>query len=100
MIYVRCALVTGKPALKRNKYFKIKDTTIANLRIISRGGVKLWNGPALGIKADAYPGRLNQVSVLINREGVFYGQCSELCGVLHSSMPIVIESVSLEKFLS
>ena len=62
--------------------------------------MKLWNGPALGIKADAYPGRLNQVSVLINREGVFYGQCSELCGVLHSAMPIVIESVSLEKFLT
>lgn len=56
--------------------------------------------PSLGIKADAYPGRLNQVSVLINREGVFYGQCSEICGVLHSAMPIVIESVSLEKFLS
>jgi len=56
--------------------------------------------PALGIKNDAYPGRLNQSSVLINREGVFYGQCSELCGVLHSSMPIVIESVSLEKFLT
>ena len=56
--------------------------------------------PALGIKADAYPGRLNQASVLINREGVFYGQCSEICGILHSSMPIVIESVSIEKFLS
>lgn len=56
--------------------------------------------PALGIKVDAYPGRLNQASVLINREGVFYGQCSEICGILHSSMPIVIESVSIEKFLS
>jgi len=56
--------------------------------------------PALGIKLDAYPGRLNQASVLVNREGVFYGQCSELCGILHSSMPIVIESVSIEKFLS
>jgi cytochrome c oxidase subunit II len=55
--------------------------------------------PSLGIKVDAYPGRLNQVSVFINREGVFYGQCSEICGILHSSMPIVIESVSLEKFL-
>lgn len=54
---------------------------------------------SLGIKCDAYPGRLNQVSVFINREGVFYGQCSEICGILHSSMPIVIESVSLEKFL-
>lgn len=56
--------------------------------------------PALGIKCDAYPGRLNQVSVLINRLGTFYGQCSEICGILHSSMPIVIQSVSLEKFLS
>ena len=56
--------------------------------------------PSLGIKCDAYPGRLNQVSVFINREGTFYGQCSEICGVLHSSMPIVIESVSVEKFLS
>ena len=56
--------------------------------------------PALGIKCDAYPGRLSQVSVMINREGVFYGQCSEICGILHSSMPIVIESVSIEKFVS
>ena len=56
--------------------------------------------PSLGIKCDAYPGRLNQVSVLVNREGTFYGQCSEICGILHSSMPIVIESVSIEKFLA
>jgi cytochrome c oxidase subunit 2 len=56
--------------------------------------------PSLGLKVDAYPGRLNSLSVLINREGVFYGQCSEICGILHSSMPIVIESVSIEKFLS
>lgn len=56
--------------------------------------------PALGIKCDAYPGRLNQMSVFINREGTFYGQCSEICGILHSSMPIVIESVSIEKFIS
>lgn len=55
--------------------------------------------PSLGIKVDACPGRLNQVSVLIQRESVYYGQCSELCGVLHSSMPIVVEAVSLEKFV-
>jgi heme/copper-type cytochrome/quinol oxidase subunit 2 len=55
--------------------------------------------PALSIKCDAYPGRLNQVSVHINREGLFYGQCSEICGILHSSMPIAIQAVSLEKFL-
>lgn len=56
--------------------------------------------PALGIKCDAYPGRLNQFSVLINRLGTFYGQCSEICGILHSSMPIVVESVSIVKFVS
>jgi heme/copper-type cytochrome/quinol oxidase subunit 2 len=56
--------------------------------------------PALGVKCDAYPGRLNQFSVLINRLGTFYGQCSEICGILHSSMPIVVESVPLVKFLS
>lgn len=56
--------------------------------------------PALGIKCDAYPGRLNQASVLLNREGTFYGQCSEICGILHSSMPITIESVSLEKYVN
>jgi cytochrome c oxidase subunit 2 len=54
---------------------------------------------SLGIKIDAYPGRLNQVSVFANRKGVFYGQCSEICGILHSSMPIVIDSVSNEDFL-
>ena len=69
--------------------------------IISSGDViHSYACPSLGIKCDAYPGRLNQVSVLVNREGTFFGQCSEICGILHSSMPIVIESVSLEKYLS
>ena len=69
--------------------------------IISSGDViHSYACPSLGIKCDAYPGRLNQFSVFINREGSFFGQCSEICGILHSSMPIVIESVSLEKYLS
>jgi cytochrome c oxidase subunit 2 len=55
--------------------------------------------PALGLKIDAVPGRLNQTSVLVQREGVFYGQCSEICGVYHGFMPVVIEAVSLEKYL-
>ena len=55
--------------------------------------------PALGIKCDAYPGRLNQSSVYLNREGTYFGQCSEICGILHSSMPISIQSVQLGKFL-
>jgi cytochrome c oxidase subunit 2 len=59
-----------------------------------------WAVPSLGIKVDATPGRLNQVSVIIERTGFFYGQCSEICGVLHSSMPIKIEAVEVEKFFS
>jgi heme/copper-type cytochrome/quinol oxidase subunit 2 len=55
--------------------------------------------PSLGIKCDAYPFKTNQISVYSNREGTYYGQCSEICGILHSSMPVVIQSVSLEKFL-
>lgn len=56
--------------------------------------------PSLGIKCDAYPGRLNQVSVMLNREGTFFGQCSEICGILHSSMPIVVECIPVDKFVS
>lgn len=56
--------------------------------------------PSLGIKVDATPGRLTQVSALIQREGVYYGMCSELCGVAHSAMPIKIEVVSLKEFLT
>lgn len=55
--------------------------------------------PSLGIKCDAYPGRLNQSSLYLNRQGTYFGQCSEICGILHSSMPIAIQSVSLKKFL-
>ena len=56
--------------------------------------------PSLGLKIDAVPGRLNQTSVLIEREGVFYGQCSEICGVYHGFMPIAVEAVSPEKYLT
>nr|QHD59283.1 cytochrome oxidase subunit II [Ergaula pilosa] len=59
-----------------------------------------WTIPSLGVKADATPGRLNQTSFLINRPGLFFGQCSEICGANHSFMPIVIESISTEKFIS
>jgi cytochrome c oxidase subunit 2 len=53
-----------------------------------------WAVPSLGIKIDACPGRLNQVNLFIKREGVFYGQCSELCGINHSFMPIVVQGVT------
>lgn len=49
---------------------------------------------------DACPGRLNQVSLCLSRPGTFYGQCSELCGVNHSFMPIVVDAVTLRQYQS
>ena len=58
-----------------------------------------WTVPSLGVKADAVPGRLNQLSFFCSRRGVFYGQCSEICGANHSFMPIVVESVCISDFI-
>ena len=46
------------------------------------------------------PGRLNQTSTLAERTGIFYGQCSEICGVYHGFMPIAIEAVSINEYLA
>lgn len=59
-----------------------------------------WALPSLGVKIDATPGRLNQTRFFINRPGLFYGQCSEICGANHSFIPIVIESVSSNSFIN
>nr|YP_010238613.1 cytochrome c oxidase subunit II [Locustella pleskei]ASA68788.1 cytochrome c oxidase subunit II [Locustella pleskei] len=59
-----------------------------------------WAVPSLGVKTDAIPGRLNQTSFLASRPGIYYGQCSEICGANHSFMPIVVESVPLANFES
>nr|ABW71630.1 cytochrome oxidase subunit II [Catharus guttatus]WDE80345.1 cytochrome oxidase subunit 2 [Catharus guttatus]WDE80346.1 cytochrome oxidase subunit 2 [Catharus guttatus]WDE80347.1 cytochrome oxidase subunit 2 [Catharus guttatus]WDE80349.1 cytochrome oxidase subunit 2 [Catharus guttatus] len=57
-----------------------------------------WAVPSLGVKTDAIPGRLNQTSFLASRPGIYYGQCSEICGANHSFMPIVVESTPLANF--
>ena len=54
--------------------------------------------PSLGVKLDCIPGRLNQTSFLANREGTFYGQCSEICGANHAFMPIVVKAVNLDEY--
>jgi len=59
-----------------------------------------WTVPALGVKADAVPGRLNQVNFLVYRPGLFFGQCSEICGANHSFMPICIESINPKSFIN
>nr|YP_010728426.1 cytochrome c oxidase subunit II [Endochironomus pekanus]WEF49654.1 cytochrome c oxidase subunit II [Endochironomus pekanus] len=58
-----------------------------------------WTVPSLGVKIDANPGRLNQTNFFINRSGLYFGQCSEICGANHSFMPIVIESVPTNNFI-
>jgi cytochrome c oxidase subunit 2 len=59
-----------------------------------------WAIPSFAMKIDACPGRLNQTSLFIKRAGIFYGQCSEICGVNHGFMPIVVEGVELEDYIS
>lgn len=59
-----------------------------------------WAIPSLGVKCDAVPGRLNQTSLFVKREGIYYGQCSEICGINHGFMPIVIEAVNLQNYVS
>nr|QNP09885.1 cytochrome c oxidase subunit 2 [Ochthebius sp. IBE<ESP> AN77] len=58
-----------------------------------------WTIPSLSVKIDATPGRLNQINFFMNRAGLFYGQCSEICGANHSFMPIVLESISAKFFI-
>lgn len=73
----------------------------ASIRVLVTSGDVLhsWAIPSMGIKVDAIPGRLNQVVTFITRPGVYYGQCSELCGVNHGFMPIVIEAVSISDYM-
>lgn len=59
-----------------------------------------WTIPSLGVKVDGAPGRLNQTNFLINRPGLFFGQCSEICGANHRFIPIVIERVNLNYFIN
>merc|ERR1712063_242672 len=56
--------------------------------------------PSLGVKADAIPGRLNQIKFIRQRPGIFFGQCSEICGANHRFIPIVIEIININYFLN
>nr|AVE15673.1 cytochrome c oxidase subunit II [Haania sp. JZ-2017] len=71
---------------------------LTRILITSEDVIHSWTIPSMGVKADATPGRLNQSTLWFKRPGVFYGQCSEICGTNHSFMPIVIESISINKF--
>ena len=72
---------------------------IIRVQVTSSDVIHAWAVPSLGVKKDSVPGRLNETWFIADREGIFYGQCSELCGLNHGFMPIEVHAVSEEKFL-
>nr|YP_009699961.1 cytochrome c oxidase subunit II [Leptaulax koreanus]QEK77354.1 cytochrome c oxidase subunit II [Leptaulax koreanus] len=95
--------------MKDSKIFRLIDTDsrvilpfLSQIRMMisSSDVIHAWTMPTLSIKMDALPGRLNQISFFINRSSLFFGQCSEICGMNHSFMPITIESISPLYFIS
>jgi cytochrome c oxidase subunit 2 len=73
------------------------DTTI-RIQVTADDVVHSWSVPAFGIKTDAIPGRLNETWVKIERPGLYFGQCSQLCGINHGFMPIEVEALSKPQF--
>ena len=74
--------------------------THIRLLVTSEDVLHSWALPSFGVKVDACPGRLNQSSVFIKREGTYYGQCSEICGVNHGFMPICVKAVPLDHYVT
>ncbi len=95
------AEAAGKPyLLATDTQLVVPVDTPIKVLITSSNNLHSWTVPAFGIKMDAIPGRVNETwfQVFPGKEGTYYGQCSELCGVLHYKMPIEVEVVSKEKF--
>nr|AML26148.1 cytochrome c oxidase subunit II [Scolytinae sp. BMNH 1274282] len=90
---------TSLRLLDVNNRLIIPFNTQVRMMITSADVIHSWTIPSLGVKIDGTPGRLNQSSFNITRPGLFFGQCSEICGANHSFMPIVIESISSNQFL-
>jgi cytochrome c oxidase subunit 2 len=85
--------------LEVDKRIVLPSETHVRLIITAADVLHSWTIPSFGVKIDACPGRLNQVSIFIDRSGIFYGQCSEICGVNHGFIPIVVEVVALEQYI-
>ncbi len=104
-----CYLLTGEEFYKKNNagFFRMLETnkrlvlpsnTHLRLLVTSVDVLHSWTIPSFGVKVDACPGRLNQVNMFLKRVGIFFGQCSEICGVNHGFMPIVALVVSSNQF--
>nr|QJQ26921.1 cytochrome c oxidase subunit II [Hemisphaerius rufovarius] len=73
--------------------------TQTRMIISSSDVIHSWTIPSIGVKMDAIPGRLNQMSFSTKKPGIFMGQCSEICGTNHSFMPITMESINMKSFI-
>ena len=87
-----------KRLLETDNHVLLPINTKVRLLTTAEDVIHSWAMPSFGVKLDAVPGRLNETWIEIVREGIFYGQCSELCGNGHGYMPIVVEGVTKEKF--
>lgn len=84
--------------LETDNHVVVPVDTNVRVQVTAADVIHSWAVPALGVKTDAVPGRLNETWFRITRPGTYYGQCSELCGVKHGFMPIVVDAVSKEQF--
>uniref|UniRef100_A0AAU6QDL4 Cytochrome c oxidase subunit 2 n=1 Tax=Sperchon placodermus TaxID=3136837 RepID=A0AAU6QDL4_9ACAR len=85
--------------IQTNNHIILPTKTPIRMIITSSDVIHSWTIPSLGIKADAMPGRLNQLFLITNRTGILTGQCSEICGANHSFMPITISSIPTKSFI-
>lgn len=76
-----------------DEHLILPSNTYIRFLITSTDVIHAWSLPALGIKLDAVPGRINAVGCEIYRPGLYYGMCSEICGANHSFMPIVLKVI-------
>ena len=92
-------LPMGTHRLLETNYRVVLPTNVhVRVLVTSADVLHSWAIPSRGVQVDACPGRLNQAAIFIKREGTYYGQCSEICGVNHGFMPIVIDAASLEDY--
>jgi cytochrome c oxidase subunit 2 len=96
--FLKCTPVGLARNLETNRRLVLPANSHLRLLVTAVDVLHSWTIPSFGLKIDACPGRLNQANVFVKRFGVFFGQCSEICGVNHGFMPISVISMSIEQF--
>lgn len=87
-----------KRLLETDEEVVLPIDTVIRVQVTAADVIHAWTVPAFGVKKDAVPGRLNEAWFKISKPGVYYGQCSEICGTNHAYMPIKVRAVSKDEF--